>query len=121
MAFKYTYKKKINNEGIRRKRAHNSNRRLAGAFLLGVCLVLGMIFSGWVRWKQTEIIYRINEIEKRIQKLDEDKKEMQLELFQLQAFDRTRMIAEKQLGMVNAEPENIIKVKVESPNGGEAK
>ena len=124
MAIKYSYKKKINNEGIKRKRARHSNRRFAGAFLLGVCLVLGMIFSGWVRWKQTEIIYRMNEIEKRVQKLDEAKKKMQLELFQLQAFDRTRMIAEKQLGMVNVEPENIIKVKVDGPattNSGETR
>lgn len=112
MAIKYSYNKKINNEGIKRQRASHNSRRFAGAFLLGVCLVLGMIFSGWVRWKQTEIIYRINRVEEQINELLETKKELQLELFQLQSYDRARMIAEKQLGMINVEPENIFKVKV---------
>lgn len=73
---------------------------------------IGDDFSGWVRWKQTEIIYRINKVEEKIGDLVEEQKELLLELYQLQAYDRARMIAEKQLGMVNAEPEQIIKVDV---------
>lgn len=114
MDIKYVPRKRINNQLLKRRRSERSLRRFTAVFLLGLSLVLGMIFSGWVRWKQTEIVYRINQVQAEREKLIEKNRELQTELYKLQAPDRVASIARKLLGMILLKPRDIIFVDVKS-------
>jgi hypothetical protein len=106
--------KQVSNENIKRLHSRNSQKRLTLVFLFGVFLVLGMIFSGWVRWKQTEIVFRINQLKDEKQEVLDLKKTLSLKLHQLEALERVNGIARKTLGMMEIDPSRIINVDVKA-------
>ena len=113
MKIKYMPRKVINNQKLKRPRSKRSMRRFTVVFLLGLSLVLGMIFSGWVRWKQTELVFNINQTKIGIDKLKEEKKQLLMKLSNLQSHERVAGIARDQLGMEQVSVQEIIIVDVE--------
>jgi cell division protein FtsL len=107
---KYVPRKRIDNRQVRRELSAESRRRFAVVFLLGLSLVMGMIFSGWVRWKQTEIVYRINRATDQRRDLVEEQKKLLMELHILEAPERAARIAREELGMETVDPKRIIRV-----------
>ena len=105
-------KKHIDNRRVKRTRSKDSGKRFTFAFLLGFSLVLGMIFSGWVRWKQTEIVYRINKLGEQKEVLLEERKEKLMELHKFQSPRWVEETAREQLGYIDVEPMRIIWVEV---------
>lgn len=104
---KYMPRKRIDNRMVSRGRSVHSLRRFTIVFLLGCALVLGMIFSGWGRWKQREIVYRFNRLQSRVEVLLETRKRLIMELSRLKAPERISSIAKEELGMVEPALERI--------------
>jgi len=104
---RYMPRKRIDNRPVRRRRSVRSARRLTLAFILGFAVVLGMIFSGWVRWKQREIVVHINQLQSQKKVLLERRKQLNMELARLRAPARISRMAEDELGMVRSRAERI--------------
>jgi hypothetical protein len=115
MPLKYIPSKQIDNRRVRRLASSESRRRFAIVFLLGLSLVIGMIFSGWVRWKQTEIVFRINRAESVKSTLVEQQKLMLVELNGLKSFNATFEAALERLGMIPVDPADVTRVELPAP------
>jgi cell division protein FtsL len=116
---KYMPRKQIDNRPVRRKRSVRSARWLTLVFLLGCAIVLGMIFSGWVRWKQREIVVLTNQLQERRGELLERRKQLLLELSRLKSLARISELAEG-LGMVQPEGGSVIMVEEGGSKDGSA-
>lgn len=115
---KYMPRKSIDNRPVRRKRSVRSARRLTFVFILGCAVVLGMIFSGWVRWKQREILVLTNQLQAHREEVLEKRKQLMLELSQQKAPSRISRLAVEELGMIRLENNRTIHVR--DQDGGEA-
>lgn len=107
---KYTQTQRVDNRQVRRKISSESSQQFAVYFLLGFLMTLGLIFNGWVRWKQTEITYRINQTSIQRKQLEEKKKLYRTQIVQLQTPTRVEAVARDMLGMHEIQPEQIINV-----------
>lgn len=96
---KYVPRKQIDNRMLQRRRSPKAARRFTIVLLLGCLLVLGMVFSGWIRWKQREIVYRTNQYKSRLQELEEKNKRLTMEFSRLRAPERAAKKAREELGM----------------------
>jgi cell division protein FtsL len=110
MTIKYMPRKVIDNRGVRRGRSRTSLQRFTVIFLLGLALVIGMTFNGWVRWKQTEIVFRINQVKSEQATLHEERKLLLMRLSRLLAPERVARIARETLGMGPLDPRRVIAV-----------
>ena len=117
MHSKYMQSLRIDNRRVRRHVNPAGGRRFLLLFLLVLALVGGMIFSGWVRWKQTESAYRINRIKERKGALEEERKKLLMELYRLQSLERADRIAREELGMIDVPPEHLIGVQMQREEG----
>lgn len=108
MTIKYMPRKVIDNRGVRRGRSRTSLQRFTVIFLLGLALVIGMTFNGWVRWKQTEIVFRNNQVKDEQADLREERKLLLMRLSRLLAPERVAQIARETLGMAPVDPHRII-------------
>jgi len=115
---KYMPRKLIDNRPVRRKRSVRSVRRLTFVFILGCAVVLGMIFSGWVRWKQREIMVLTNQLQAYKEDILEQRKHLMLEVSRLKAPSRISRLAVDELGMIRLEQSRMIHVR--DQDGGEA-
>lgn len=113
MHSKYMQSLRIDNRKVRRNVNPAGGRRFLVLFLLVLALVGGMIFSGWVRWKQTESVYRINRIREQKAALEEERKKLLMELYRLQSLERADHIARAELGMLDVPPEHLIGVQMQ--------
>ena len=107
---KYMPRRQIDNRPVRRRRSVRSIRRLTFVFLLGFAVVLGMLFSGWVRWKQREIVVRSNQLQERREEVLERRKDLMMERARLSAPSRISRIATEELGMVRIGGDDVVKV-----------
>jgi len=107
---KYMPRKRIDNRAVQRRRSAASLRRFTVVFLLGCLLVLGMIFSGWVKWKQREIVYHTFQLQDRKDDLLERRKRLLMELSHLRAPERAARIAREELGMEQPDRTRIVLV-----------
>ena len=114
---KYMQSLRIDNRKVQRHVNPAGGRRFLIVFLLVLCLAGGMIFSGWVRWKQTESVYRINRIKEQKNALEEERKKLLMELYRLQSLERADRIAREELGMIDVPPENLIGVQMRREEG----
>ena len=112
---KYVPRKRIDNRMLQRSRSPRAAKRFTLVFLLGCLLVLGMIFNGWVRWKQREIVYRANQLKTERQDLEEKRKKLAAELARLRSPDRTMRLAREELGMEIPDPDRIVLVETDTP------
>lgn len=114
---KYMPKKQIDNRGV--KRTVDKRGALQFAILLFFVLIMaaGMIFFGWVRWKQREIVFRINKAEADISVIEEENKQLKAELEKLKAPGRISRIAREELGMIQPGADDYIIV--DSPDHDE--
>jgi cell division protein FtsL len=111
---KYMPRKQIDNRALRRRSSPRAIRRFTIVFLLGCLLVLGMIFSGWVRWKQREIMFRANQLRSQKEDLEEQRKRLLMELSRLRSLEKVAREARSGLGMEEAEPAQVILVAEEA-------
>ena len=107
---KYVPRKRIDNRDVQRHRSSHAVRRFTVVFLLGCFLVMGMIFSGWVRWKQREIVYRTNQLNSSRQDLEERRKQLLMELSRLRSPERIAGKAREDLGMELSDQDDIVLV-----------
>lgn len=107
---KYVETKRIDNRRLQRERSRRTLRRLTAAFFLGCVLVGGMIFSGWVRWRQRETVFHINVLLEEQERLLEEQKRLRMSISQLSAPERIARIAKEKLGMEPIGRDRIVKV-----------
>jgi cell division protein FtsL len=107
---KYMLRKQIDNRALRRRSSPRAVRRFTIVFLLGCLLVLGMIFSGWVRWKQREIVFRANQLKAQKEDLEEKKKRLLMELSRLRSPESVAQEARGVLKMEEAKPAQVVLV-----------
>jgi hypothetical protein len=106
---KYTQQRSVDNRRVRRQISHESSRQFALMMLLGFFMVLGLTLNGWVRWKQTEITYRINQVHSETNRLTELKNRILTQLAEGKSLYKAAAIA-KEMGLENIKPEQIIRV-----------
>ena len=105
---KYSFNKRVDNSAIPKKQNPNSIRQMVILFLLGLFLVVGLVFYTWISWKQTELIYFINETKAEKSRLLEERRKKLSKANQLLSLSRVRKIASEKLGLVLADYKDII-------------
>jgi len=118
---KYMPRKTIDNRQVKRRVDKNSPLQLILLVVFALVIAAGMIFFGWIRWKQREIVFRINRVEAQIIATEEENKKLRAEQEALQAPDRVSRIAREELGMVQPDDDDFVIVEVQSnqPQEGE--
>jgi len=112
---KYIPRKRIDNRGLQRSRSRRTMQRFTLVFLLGCLLVLGMHFSGWVRWRQQEMALREYRSTQRLEELLEKRKYLVMLLSRLTAPERAARAARGQLEMILPERASIHYVRLPDP------
>lgn len=107
---KYMLRKKIDNREVRRQVDKNSPAHVILLVLFALIIAAGMIFFGWIRWKQREILFRLNQVEAQIAEQEEENKKLRAELERLNAPGRISRIAREELGMIEPAEDDYILV-----------
>lgn len=117
-SMKYMPRKQIDNRKVKRQVDKKSPMQVILLFLVALIIAAGMIFFGWIRWKQREIIYLINRTESEITATTEENKKLKAALEALRAPDRIARIAREDLGMVQPDSGDFVIIEVPSSDTG---
>jgi cell division protein FtsL len=115
MAIEVHFEKRIINNNVIREPDIKSHRDYIIVTALAGMFFFGLFAYGWQHYQWIQYGYRIEEAQKRVQRLSEIGRQLRLERASLSSPQRIDSIARKQLGMVVPAPGQLVTFSADAP------
>src|SRR5215831_8423772 len=115
MAIEVHFEKRIINNNVIREPDTRGHRDYIVITALAAMFLFGLFAYGWQHYQWIQYGYRIEEAQKKIQRLSEIGRQLRLERASLSNPQRIDSIARKQLGMVVPAPGQLVTFSADSP------
>jgi cell division protein FtsL len=115
MAIEVHFEKRIINNNVIREPDAKNHRDYIIVTALAAMFFFGLFAYGWQHYQWIQYGYRIEEAEKKVQRLSEVGRQLRLERASLSNPQRIDSIARKQLGMVVPEPGQLVTFSADAP------
>lgn len=115
MAIEVQFEKRIINNNVIREADPKGHRDYIIVTALAAMFLFGLFAYGWQHYQWIQYGYRIEEAQKKMQRLSEIGRQLRLERASLSNPQRIDSIARKQLGMVVPAPGQLVTFSVDAP------
>ena len=115
MAIEVQFEKRIINNNVIREADQKGHRDYIIVTALAAMFLFGLFAYGWQHYQWIQYGYRIEEAQKKMQRLSEIGRQLRLERASLSNPQRIDSIARKQLGMVVPAPGQLVTFSVDAP------
>lgn len=115
MAIEVQFEKRIINSNVIREADSKGHRDYIIVTALAAMFLFGLFAYGWQHYQWIQYGYRIEEAQKKMQRLSEIGRQLRLERASLSNPQRIDSIARKQLGMVVPAPGQLVTFSVDAP------
>ena len=115
MAIEVHFEKRIINNHVIREADVRSRRDYIIITVLAAMFLFGLFAYGWQHYQWIQYGYRIEEAQKKMQRLSEIGRQLRLERASLSNPQRIDSIARKQLGMVVPAPGQLVTFSADAP------
>lgn len=96
---------------VRARRDRPADRRIVLAIVLGVLMVMGVaLLLVWVRLQATHVGYQLSAARHLVHKLEQEQRELELEIATLTSPRRLETLARERLGMGPPAPGQIVSI-----------
>lgn len=115
MAIEVHFEKRIINSNVIRETDARGHRDYIIITALAAMFLFGLFAYGWQHYQWIQYGYRIEEAQKKVQRLSEIGRQLRLERASLSNPQRIDSIARKQLGMVVPAPGQLVTFSADAP------
>src|SRR5205814_7275902 len=115
MAIEVHFEKRIINNNVIREADSKGHRDYVVVTILAAMFLFGLFAYGWQHYQWIQYGYRIEEAQKKMQRLAEIGRQLRLERASLSNPQRIDSIARKQLGMVVPAPGQLVTFTSDAP------
>src|SRR5437868_11372471 len=115
MAIEVHFEKRIINNNVIREADSKGHRDYVVVTILAAMFLFGLFAYGWQHYQWIQYGYRIEEAQKKMQRLAEIGRQLRLERASLSNPQRIDSIARKQLGMVVPAPGQLVTFNADAP------
>jgi cell division protein FtsL len=115
MAIEVHFEKRIINNNVIREADSKGHRDYIIVTALAAMFLFGLFAYGWQHYQWIQYGYRIEEAQKKMQRLSEIGRQLRLERASLSNPQRIDSIARKQLGMVVPAPGQLVTFSADAP------